>query len=403
MHNIVVVGAGAAGLAAVETLRREGFGGALTLVGDEPAPPYDRPPLSKQILAGTWDFDRASLRPRDHYARLDVELRTRCRATGLDQPGRTVWLGAGERLGFDGLIIATGVTPRRLPFGHDLDRVHVLRGDRDAARLRAALGASARVVVIGAGFLGMEVAAVARGMGLDVMVVDPLPAPMVRQFGAAVGARIAELHRGHGVVLHTGVSLTDLRHTGGRVAGVLLSDGSVHDTDCVLVAIGAAPDVGWLRSSDITLGDGIECDEYCQAGPAVYAAGDVASWPSRRYRRRMRLEHRMNATEQGTAAARNLLHGNVEAFDPVPYFWSDQFDVKMQAHGVFPAGAELAVADGSLADSRFVVLYQEAGRTVGVLGWNSPKQVREYRSRLLDDATPVDDPTPDSAPGGRHD
>lgn len=394
MHAIVVVGAGAAGLAAAETLRREGFGGSLTLVGDEPAPPYDRPPLSKQILAGTWDFDRVSLRPRDHYARLDVELRTACRATGLDLAGRTVRLGADGQLGFDGLILATGVTPRRLPFGHDLDGVHVLRGDRDAARLRAALGTAVRVVVIGAGFLGMEVAAVARGMGLDVMVVDPQPVPMVRQFGTTIGARIAELHRDHGVVVHTGVAVEDFRSAGGRVTGVLLSDRSEHRADCVLVAVGAAPDTEWLRSAGIALGNGIEGDEYCQTGPAVYAAGDVASWPSRRYGRRMRLEHRMNATEQGTAAARNLLHGNIEVFDPVPYFWSDQYDVKMQAHGVFPADAELVVADGSLADGRFVVLYREAGRTVGVLGWNRPKQVRECRSRLLDE------PTPAYLPGG---
>jgi 3-phenylpropionate/trans-cinnamate dioxygenase ferredoxin reductase subunit len=394
MRRIIVVGAGAAGLAAAETLRREGFDGALTLVGDEPTPPYDRPPLSKQILAGSWDFDRVSLRPPDHYGQLGVELRTGSRATGLDRRRRTLLLGADERLGFDGLIVATGVTPRRLPFGHDLDGVHVLRSDLDAARLRAALGATSRVVVIGAGFLGMEVAAAARGMGLDVLVVDPLPAPMVRQFGPEVGARIAELHRDHGVVLHTGVTLKDFLRTGRRVTGVLLSDGSVHDADCVLVAIGAVPDVEWLRSSGVALGDGIECDEYCQAGPGVYAAGDVASWPSRRYARRMRLEHRVNATEQGTAAARNLLHGNIEAFDPVPYFWSDQYDVKLQAHGVFPADAELVVTDGSLADSRFVVLYREAGRTVGVLGWNRSKQVREHRSRLLDDFLPI------SLPGG---
>ncbi|MFF3373741.1 NAD(P)/FAD-dependent oxidoreductase [Streptomyces sp. NPDC002680] len=384
MKNIVVVGAGAAGLASAETLRREGFTGRLTLVGEEPTLPYDRPPLSKHVLAGTWDFTRTLLREKDHYAQLDVELRVGRRAIDLDLPGRTLLLDHDEPLAYDGLVIATGVTPRRLPFGHELDGVHVLRGEQDALRLRAALTGQPRVVVVGAGFLGMEVAAVVSGLGLDVTVVDPLPTPMVRQFGPAIGALIARLHSDHGVQVRTRTGVTDLLGSDGRVTGVQLDDGTVQPADCVLVAIGAAPEVGWLRSSGVQLGNGIQCDEYCQAAPGVYAAGDVASWPSPRYGRRLRLEHRMNATEQGTAAARNLLHGNVEAFDPVPYFWTDQYDVKIQAHGVFPDGARPQVVEGSPASGRFVALYREDGRTVGALGWNSARQVREYRNQLAE-------------------
>lgn len=385
MKHIAVVGAGAAGLAAAETLRREGFTGRLTLVGEEPTPPYDRPPLSKHVLAGTWDLSRTLLRPQDHYAELDIDLRTGRRAAGLDLPRRTLHLDGYERLPFDGLVIATGVTPRRLPFGHDLDGVHVLRGEQDATRLRTALTGQPRVVVVGAGFLGMEVAAVVSGLGLDVTVVDPQPTPMVRQFGTTIGALIAGLHSDHRVRLRPRTGVTDLVGSDGRVTGVLLDDGTVQPADCVLVAIGAVPEVGWLRSSGIPLGNGIRCDEYCQAAPGVYAAGDVASWPSPRYGRRLRLEHRMNATEQGTTAARNLLGGNTEAFDPVPYFWSDQYDVKIQAHGVFPTGAEPQVVEGSTADGRFVALYREDGRTVGVLGWNSAKQARQYRQQLIED------------------
>jgi NADPH-dependent 2,4-dienoyl-CoA reductase/sulfur reductase-like enzyme len=287
-------------------------------------------------------------------------------------------------LPYDGLVIATGVEPRRLPTGHHLAGVHLLRGAGDAAALYTAFTGRPRVVVIGAGFLGMEVAASARSLGLDVTVVDPLATPMIRQLGTVVGQRVARLHQEHGVTVRTGVGVQDLRGEGDRVTGVVLTTGEVLAADCVLVAIGASPTVEWLRASGLVLGDGIECDAYCQAAPGVYAAGDVASWPSRRYGRRIRLEHRLNAGEQGAAAARNLLHGNQQPFDPVPYFWSDQYDVKIQAYGVFPAGGRFEVVHGAIDDARFVAVCREAGSVVGALGWNSPKQVRPYYQQLLD-------------------
>jgi NADPH-dependent 2,4-dienoyl-CoA reductase/sulfur reductase-like enzyme len=383
MNRVVVVGAGAAGVAAAETLRQEGYAGSLTLLGDEPELPYDRPPLSKQVLAGAWDAERTRLRDAGHYASLDIRL-VHGRAGALDASGRVVHLADGYTLGFDGLVIATGVRPRRLPAGHDLAGVHVLRGHPDVAALRAAFAAAARVVIVGAGFLGMEVAAAARGLGLDVTVVDPLAQPMIRQVGPLIGASVARLHREHGVHLRTGAGVRELCGADGAVTRVALTTGEVLPADCVLVAIGAVPATDWLVGSGLPLGDGVECDQYCRAAPGVYAAGDVASWVNPRYKLRMRVEHRMNATEQGAAAAQNLLHADTEPFAPLPYFWTDQYKTKIQVHGHLPEGCEAAIAEGSPDDGKFVALYRKDGRVVAVLGWNTPARLPAYRKLLLD-------------------
>ncbi len=431
MDSVVIVGGGAAGLAAAETLRSEGYAGALTMVCDEPELPYDRPPLSKQVLTGAWPADRTRFREAGHYADLGIRL-VRGRAGALDADGRTVYLSDGYPLRFDGLIIATGVRPRRLPTGHELAGVHVLRNHPDVAALRAAFADTPRVVIVGGGFLGMEVAAAARGLGLDVTVIEPLAQPMIRQVGPAIGAEVARLHREHGVDLRTGVGVTRLigdrdgdrdedgdgrpddgaagetagtgaagetdgigaagetdgigpagRTTAAVVTGVELTDGSVVPADCVLVAIGAVPATDWLATSGLAIGDGVECDEYCRAAPGIYAAGDVASWVNPRYQRRMRVEHRMNATEQGTAAALNLLKGNVQPFAPLPYFWSDQYNVKIQVHGYPFDDAEAAIEEGSPADGKFVALYRKDGAPTAVLGWNWPARLMRYRKLLL--------------------
>ncbi|MBV9844031.1 MAG: FAD-dependent oxidoreductase [Kutzneria sp.] len=386
MRHIVVVGAGAAGLTAAETLRREGYTGALTLVGDEKYPPYDRPPLSKQVLGGQWDAARTRLRSDEQLANLDMRLLTGCPAVGLNLDDRTIELADGDRLGFDGLIIATGVRPRTPPWGHDMAGVHVLRGLDDTAALRAALLAGPRTVVIGAGFLGTEVAATARSLGVDVTVVDPLPTPMIRQLGEQVGKLVATLHQDNGVRMLTGVGVRELDGNDGRVRGVLLADGTRLATECVLVAIGSVPATDWLASSSLPLGDGIECDSRCQAAPGVYAAGDVASWTNTHFGVRMRLEHRMNATEQGVAAARNLLGANVD-FTPIPYFWTDQFDAKIQSYGVIREGAEFSVVTGDPEQRRFTGVYAVDGVVTGVLGWNCPKETRGLRQLIVDRAS----------------
>ena len=382
MDSVLIVGGGAAALAAVETLRSEGYAGALTLVCDEPELPYDRPPLSKQVLTGAWDAERTRFREAAHYADLGIRL-VRGRAGALDPDTRTVYLSDGYPLRFDGLIIATGVRPRRLPAGHELAGVHVLRDHPDVAALRAAFAGTPRVVIVGGGFLGLEVAAAARGLGLDVTVIEPLAQPMIRQVGPMIGAEVARLHREHGVDLRTGIGVTELMGDGGVLTGGALTDGDVVPAECALVAIGAVPATEWLGTSGLAIGDGVECDEFCRAAPGIYAAGDVASWVNPRYQRRMRVEHRMNATEQGRAAAVNLLRGDVQPFAPLPYFWSDQYNVKIQVHGHRSDGAEAAIEEGSPAEGKFVALYREDGAPTAVLGWNSPARLIRYRKLLL--------------------
>ncbi len=383
-RRIVVVGASAAGLTTARTLRTRGYEGALTLIGDEPHTPYDRPPLSKQILAGSWEPDRLALCGEADLDKLGADLLFGRAATGLDVAGRQVLLADGERIGFDDLVIATGVTPRRLP-GADLAGVHVLRTLDDALALRARLLERPAVVVVGAGFLGAEVAAAARGMGLEVTLVDPLPVPMHRQFGARIGALIGALHADHGVAVRCGTGVRRFADAAGRVTGVELTDGTTLEAELVVVAVGARPAVDWLAGSGLALGDGVECDAFCRAAPGIYAAGDVASWRHDHFGTRLRLEHRMNATEQAMAVAGNLL-GAEQRFAPVPYFWTDQYDARIQAYGIFPADAEVAVLHGEPADRKFVAGYGHRGKVVGVLGWNCPRELRGLRQLVVEGA-----------------
>lgn len=377
VSHVVVVGASAAGLATAETLRREGFAGTVTLVGDEVHAPYDRPPLSKQFLAGEWDADRLALRPASDFDALDLDLRLGRRATALDVAARTVTLDDDEPVGFDALVVATGVQPRTLPG----TPARTLRTMEDAVALRESLRPGRRLVVVGAGFLGAEAAASARSLGCEVTLIEPAPVPLAHAVGADVGAALAQAHHDHGVDLRTGIGVARV-HDG----GVELADGTLVEGDEVLVAVGSVPTTDWLAGSGLELGDGLVCDATCAAAPGIYAAGDVARWDNPRFGVSMRVEHRTHAAEQGMAVARNVL-GAGRPFAPVPYFWSDQYDLKIQAHGYLRGHDAVQVVDGDLDERRFLAAYRTGDRLAGVLAVGMPpRALRPWRQALMSDA-----------------
>jgi NADPH-dependent 2,4-dienoyl-CoA reductase/sulfur reductase-like enzyme len=389
-RGIVVVGASLAGLRAAETLRREGYEGRLVLVGAESHLPYDRPPLSKELLAGECEPEQIALR-KQPYGDLELDLRLGRRATRLDVAQREVELDDdGELLAFDGLVVATGASPRTLRGTPALDGIFVLRTLDDCLAIRACLDRGPRVVVIGAGFIGSEVAATCRGRGLDVTVLEMLATPLERAVGPVVGDACGRLHRAHGVDLRCGVEVAGFEGTE-RVERVRLADGSTIDADVVVVGVGVVPETRWLEDSGLALDDGVVCDETCLAAPRIAVAGDVARWPNPLFDgERMRVEHWTNATEQGVAAARRLLvddAASAEAFAPVPFVWSDQYDVKIQVVGSIRGDDEVAVADGSLDEHRFVALFGRGGRLVGALGFSRPRIVMQYRKLIAERAS----------------
>ena len=395
-EHVIVVGASLAGLRACETLRQEGFDGTLTLVGAESEVPYDRPPLSKKLLAGEWEADRIRLRKQEDFDSLALTLRLGVRAVALDTAARTLTLSDGDTLAFDGLIIATGAAPRRLPEQPALDGVVELRTLSDAMDLRARIAdGTARVTVIGAGFIGLEVAATARTLGCTVTVLEGAPSPLIRGLGVEMGLAAASVHARNGVDLRCGARIEAIEGSDGRVAGVRLEDGSLVESDVVVVGIGVAPAVDWLVGSGLELRDGIVCDATLNAGvPGVYAAGDCARWPNAIFAdfddAEMRVEHWTNAAEQGAAAAANLLavaRGEEPTpFVSVPFFWSDQFDSRIQFVGRAHGGDEVHVFAGS-TDGAFAALYGYEGRLRGVLGVSMPKMVMPFRALLNAGAT----------------
>ncbi|WP_040701299.1 NAD(P)/FAD-dependent oxidoreductase [Nocardia vinacea] len=382
-ERVLVVGASAAGLSTVESLRRKGFQGPITVLGDEPHAPYDRPPLSKQVLAGAWEPDRAALRKQEMLAALDAEFVLGAAATGLDPRTRTVRTAAGRELRADAVVLATGVRARTLPGQDDLIGVHVLRTLDDALALRADLLISSRLVVVGEGVLGAEIAATARTLGLDVTMTGPQPAPMALQVGPMVSKLLADLHTECGVRLRLGTGVVGLDGADGRVTGVRLGTGEVLPADVVVVAIGAVPATDWLKDSGLQLDNGVVCDSRCRAAEGIYAVGDLARWHHEQFGGLIRLENRTNATEQAAAVAAVIM-GEDHPYVPVPYFWTDQFDVKIQVHGRLPIGAEVDIVDGDPAAGRFVARYRDAGVVTGVLGWNMPKQTRLRRQEIVD-------------------
>ena len=387
----MVVGASLAGVRAAETMRREGFDGVITILGAERHfPPFDRPPLSKQVLAGSWDVERARLRVVDA---LDAEVRLGVRASALDLSTRDVVLTGGERVGFDGLVIATGAIPRTIPGTEHIEGVHVLRSLEDCLELRGAIESASRVAVIGAGFIGSEVASTARALGRDVSLVEALPLPLVRIVGEEIGQFFADLHRDNGVQVHLGGGVAGIEGDS-RVERVRLADGTAIDADIVVVGIGVRPATDWLVDSGLHVNDGVVCDETLAAKGAagVVAAGDIARWPHRLFDNAlMRIEHWTNAAEQGEHAATTLVRGPARAapFETVPYFWSDQHGVKIQFVGVGSPDDEIAVSEGSIAERKFVASFRRRGRVVGALCVNAANRTIAWREAVLSGIAPA--------------
>jgi NADPH-dependent 2,4-dienoyl-CoA reductase/sulfur reductase-like enzyme len=394
LDRVVVVGASLAGLRAAETLRQHDVATSVVIVGDEVHRPYDRPPLSKKLLSGEWEPDRIHLRQPDVFDDLDVEWRLGNAASALDLNKRELTLADGSVLGFDGLVIATGARPRRLAGQDTFDHVHELRTLDDALRLRGEIASGGRrVVVIGAGFIGLEAAATAQALGNDVVVLEGATAPLIRGLGAEMGGAIADLHRAHGVDVRCGVLIEGLTAEGVRLAG-----GAIVPADAIVVGIGVTPNTHWLEGSGVRLRDGVVCDANLNAVdvsgavvPGVFAAGDVARWPNGLFDEEMRVEHWTNAAEQGAHVALNLRHlaagEPYVPYEPLPFFWSDQFEHRIQFLGRAAADDEVRVVAGSVAEGKFLALFGRNGRLHGALGVNAPRWVMPTRKLFLDRAS----------------
>ncbi len=386
LERIVVVGASLAGLRACETLRTEGFRGTITLIGDEPHLPYDRPPLSKKLLAGEWEPDRIVLRKPDAIDELVLDLRLGQRAAGLDLDDRAVVLADGTSVPFDGVVLATGSRTRRLPGQDAVPEIRELRTLDDSLGLRALISdGSARLVVIGAGFIGLEVAATARSLGCPVTVLEAAEAPLIRGLGVEMGRATTSIHEG--IEIRCGVTVEELRADGVRLAG-----GEQVPADVIVVGIGVTPATDWLDNSGLELRHGVVCDATLGAGPpGVYAAGDLARWPNELFGEEMRLEHWTNAAEQGAAAARNLLvtaaGGTAHSYAPVPFFWSDQAPHRIQFLGHCGAMDDVEIVVGTPESGRFLALFGRQGRLRGALGVNAPRLVMPYRVLLAEGRT----------------
>ncbi|MFK4087596.1 NAD(P)/FAD-dependent oxidoreductase [Kribbella sp. NPDC020789] len=380
--SVLIVGASAAGLSTLEALRRQGYQEPITVLGAETHLPYDRPPLSKQYLCGDWDEVRTRLRPEEMLTKLGAEFVLGDPAVALDVDRRMVSTESGRELSADSIVIATGLRARRLPGQEGLAGVHVLRTLGDADALRRDLVGSPRMVVVGDGVLGAEIAATARKLGCSVTMAGPQAAPLESQFGPVVAGLLAELHLAEGVDLRLGTAVSGLTSANGRVTGVQLANGETLPAEVVVVALGAIPATEWLQDSGLRLDNGVVCDAQCRAAAGIYAAGDVARWQHDGLDALLRLENRTNATEQAACVAANIL-GENRCYTPIPYFWTDQFATKIQVHGIPGADADVTVAEGALDEHRFVTHYRRDGRTVAVLGWNMPKQTRLHRAHLV--------------------
>lgn len=393
MTRIVIVGAGLAGMRAAERLREIGFTGEVVLLGAETGLPYHRPALSKQFLIGQMNTKDLTIQPLDE---LDAVWRLGTPVSRLDTKRRILHLPGGEELGYDGLVIATGVEARRVNGGqHGHPRVVVMRTIADAQRLQRALtGNRYPVVVLGSGFTGCEIASSLRHMAREVTIIGRSKSLMANLLGPELGRQLAELHEHHQVDLQLGVTIEDWDLGSPRSVGIKLSNGKVIDAACVVVAVGSAPAVTWLRDSGVPIDDGVVCDATCHVAGLedVVAAGDVAQWPNLRFDERpRRTEHWTNAIEMGRAAAESLLAGRSSAapFTPIPRFWSEQHGLRIQAAGVPALGTDRVTLQPRSAGGRSVTGYVRGRQMMGIVGFDSSAAVLAYADQLMYAQQPV--------------
>lgn len=392
-NGIVIIGGGLAAARTAEQLRKSEYGGPVVIVSDEVHLPYDRPPLSKDVLHDHHKHhDDVALKPPEFYTDNDITLRLGSAAQSVDTAAKTVTLADGCALGYDELVIATGLVPKRIPSIPDLAGIWVLRSLDDALALRAHATTARRAVIIGAGFIGCETAASLRKLGVDVVLVEPQPAPLASVLGEQVGQLVARLHRAEGVDVRTGTGVAGVRgDDNGHVSAVELSDGTVLDADLVVIGIGSRPATDWLADSGVDLADidrGVLCDEVGRtSAPHVWALGDIASWRDATGHQ-VRVEHWSNVAEQARVLVPSLLGLEVPEVVVVPYFWSDQYDVKIQCLGEPEADdvVHLVSDDGR----KFLAYYERDGVLAGVVGGGMPGKVMKARSKIAAGA-PIDD------------
>jgi len=383
-NGIVIIGGGLAAARTAEQLRKSEYDGPVTIVSDEVHLPYDRPPLSKDVLQDhVKGFADVALKPAEFYTENDIGLRLGSPAQSLDTIGRTVTLADGTSLGYDELVIATGLVPKRIPSVPDLDGIWVLRSFDEALALRHHAGSARQAVIIGAGFIGCEVAASLRKLGVEVVLVEPQPAPLAAVLGEQVGQLVARLHRAEGVDVRTGVGVADVRGDAGHVSTVELSDGTVLQADLVVIGIGSRPATDWLAGSGVDLADtdkSVLCDEVGRtSAPHVWALGDISSWRDATGHH-ARVEHWSNVAEQARVLVPSVLGLEPPTVTVVPYFWSDQYDVKIQCLGE-PEADDIVhvVADDG---RKFLAYYERDGVLAGVVGGGMPGKVMKARGKI---------------------
>ncbi len=380
LERVAIVGASLAGLSAAATFRDAGWDGHLVVVDGSEQLPTDRPPLSKGVLSGDRGVDDIGQPLASRLDDLDVDLRLGQWVDGFAADDLRLKLTNDDEIVADGVVIATGGSPRRLADTDGVEGIHVLRDVADSLALRRDLERidGGRVAVVGAGFIGSEVAATCRGLGIDVTLIEAAEAPLDRAFPSEIGHRLADLHRDNGVDVRLGVGVEGVTGNG-RVGGVRLTDGTTVDAEVVVVGIGVVPDTGWLDGSGVPCDNGVTCDSTLLAAPGVVAAGDVADFHNVLFGERMRVEHWDTAIAAGAAAADRLLAGargtDGVPFAPVPWFWSDQYDVKIQMAGRPAATDEVVLIDGSYEDGRFAVAFRRGGDCRGVLAFGRPRAV----------------------------